>query len=149
MLQKHPANDSSAANQEQLIRYCLKNPSARAFSAVFRVFRVKLWLAQEKKESFPSFVVSHIVSLANRHSSCLPHIVDFVRHLNETSWKEHSGIIILKLMDSCDELPICCTKVSFENLLLLFAEASTQRYQFCQPRVLLYFRYILLKANMQ
>lgn len=115
--------------------YCLKNPGARTFAAVFRVFRVVLWVSQEKTEGFPSFLISNIVSLANKHSSSLPHIVDFVRYLSETQWKDYSGSIISSLIDSFDDLPDEANDVSFKNLILLFIEASQQRYQFCQPRV--------------
>lgn len=88
---------------------------------------------------FPSdviqVVVCNTVELGSRHPACLPHVVDFLKHLGESKQDQYSKIISLKLVDAFDEVDVRIISPYLEQLVEFFTESTTFPYEFCQPRV--------------
>ncbi len=77
--------------------------------------------------------IDSVVRMGFDNPGSLPHVIDFLKHTNQT---EHlSQPIILKLIDSYDEMPGQLIEPHIEHLVNFFIEASFQPYGFCQPRV--------------
>lgn len=80
-------------------------------------------------------VVMSTVELGARHPACLPHIVDFLKHLGANRPDQSSEAITLGLTDAFDEMETALIEPHFEQLIQFFTESTTYQYEFCQPRV--------------
>lgn len=113
--------------------FAVKNASSRAFAAVFRVMRSMV------ESRFPAnaneLVVLSAVNLGSRIIVCLPHIVDFLRHLGTNQPGQSSEAVTLGLIDAFDEMETHLMVPHIEHLIKFFSESTTYSYEFCQPRV--------------
>ena len=119
---------------EKLIVFGIKSATSRSFAAVFRVMRhmVAALLPSEPI----TIVVSYTVKLGTRHPACLPHIVDFLKHLGTHRPDQSSKIISLGLVDAFDDVDSKNIAPHLEQLIEFFTESTSYPYEFCQPRVL-------------
>lgn len=112
----------------------MKNGTSRSFAAVFRVMRNIL------ESRFPinaiQIVLLNTVGLGARHPVCLPHIVDFLKHVGSNQPEQLSEAITLGLVDAFDETDTTLFLMPhMEHLIQFFTESTLYQYEFCQPRV--------------
>ncbi|EFX65242.1 hypothetical protein DAPPUDRAFT_264985 [Daphnia pulex] len=121
---------------EQLVAFAVKNGTSRSFAAVFRVMRNIL------ESRFPinaiQIVLLNTVGLGARHPVCLPHIVDFLKHVGSNQPEQFSEAITLGLVDAFDETDTTLFLMPhMEHLIQFFTESTLYQYEFCQPRMIL------------
>lgn len=121
---------------EQLMDFAHKAATSRSQAAVFRALYNMLQVG------FPTnalqLAVDTSVAMASRNPGCLPHVVDFLKYSSPS--ERLSRFVILKLVDAFDEMEAPSLEPYVEHLVAFFVEASTQPYEFCQPRVCLFHR---------
>lgn len=108
-----------------------KTKTSRSLAAVFRVLHNMLEV--QLPANAMQIAVDSSIKMASLNPACLPHVVDFLKCTRQGERLSRS--IILKIIDTYDEMDASAIEPHIEHLIAFYAEASTQPYEFCQPRV--------------
>ena len=116
------------------MRFAVKSGTSRSFAAVFRTMRNML------ESRFPTNAIQIVslntVDLGARHPVCLPHIIDFLKHIGSNQPEKLPEAITLGVIDAFDEMDITIFIMShMGHLIQFFTESTLYQYEFCQPRV--------------